>query len=323
MTTEMTVRHNGGGEMSVYDRVADPLAFITEMGKVFAHSGACGCQSEAEGKLLALACMSERKNPFQLNREFHLIGGKLSMRSDAMLAKFIEIGGQFKWIADGEDGKSAALQLTIGDNTVTSRFSMEDAKRAKLVKGGSAWEKDPAAMLRARCISRGVRMIAPQIVAGTYTPEEIDEINRDQAVAPVRTKEEVQQRQAELQAMQVQEPQQAQQSEDVIDVEASPAVVADAEPVTEQPPFEVEEKPAASAPALSPAPESSELDKILLEIVATLPMLGMDTDKLVAALNAKNPAITSLNDLGLEQARKLASNLAAKAEEARKTALGE
>ena len=47
-------------------------------------------------------------------------------------------------------------------------------KRAGLVRSGSAWDKTPAAMLRARCVSETLRAIAPEIVQGVYVPEEID-----------------------------------------------------------------------------------------------------------------------------------------------------
>jgi hypothetical protein len=54
----------------------------------------------------------------------------------------------------------------------TYSFSIEDAHRAGLLMG-NAWQKYPAAMLRARCISAVARMAFPDAISGVYTPEEL------------------------------------------------------------------------------------------------------------------------------------------------------
>jgi hypothetical protein len=51
-------------------------------------------------------------------------------------------------------------------------FSIEDAMRAGLL-GSNVWQKYPAAMLRARCISAVARMAFPDVISGVYTPEEL------------------------------------------------------------------------------------------------------------------------------------------------------
>jgi hypothetical protein len=51
-------------------------------------------------------------------------------------------------------------------------FSIEDAMRAGLL-GSQVWQKYPAAMLRARCISAVARMAFPDVISGVYTPEEL------------------------------------------------------------------------------------------------------------------------------------------------------
>lgn len=53
-------------------------------------------------------------------------------------------------------------------------FTMEDAKRAELVRKGP-WINFPAAMCRARCISAMARALFPDAIAGaSYIPEEIE-----------------------------------------------------------------------------------------------------------------------------------------------------
>ena len=51
-------------------------------------------------------------------------------------------------------------------------FDIEDAMRAGLL-GSQVWQKYPAAMLRARCISAVARMAFPDVISGVYTPEEL------------------------------------------------------------------------------------------------------------------------------------------------------
>jgi hypothetical protein len=54
----------------------------------------------------------------------------------------------------------------------TYSFTFEDAKRAGLA-GSQTWQKYPAAMLRARCISAVARLAFPDSIGGMYTPEEL------------------------------------------------------------------------------------------------------------------------------------------------------
>ena len=55
-------------------------------------------------------------------------------------------------------------------NTYT--FTMADAQKASLL-GNQTWQKYPAAMLRARCISAVARMAFPDSIGGMYTPDEL------------------------------------------------------------------------------------------------------------------------------------------------------
>jgi hypothetical protein len=54
----------------------------------------------------------------------------------------------------------------------TYSFTIEDADRADLL-GKDNWQRYPAAMLRARCISAVARLAFPDSIGGLYTPEEL------------------------------------------------------------------------------------------------------------------------------------------------------
>jgi hypothetical protein len=150
------------------------LKFVETMGDAFAKGGLVGCNTPGQGRMLALTCLCEGITPLEFARTYHLIEGKPTMRSDAMLAKFRQAGGKTKWLNVGDDGKEARAEWTYDGQTLDLVYSIEDAKRAGVVKQKSAWEKDPGSMLRARLISKAVRILAPEIVAGVYSPEEMD-----------------------------------------------------------------------------------------------------------------------------------------------------
>lgn len=124
---------------------------------------------------LFLMAQAEGMHPMTALRRFHILSdGRASMRADAMLADFrTKVGGTVKWLR--HDATSAVGLWKVGDSELEIGYTMEEARAAGYVKPGSGWMKDPAAMLRARCISRAIRMLAPEVVAGLYTPEELSD----------------------------------------------------------------------------------------------------------------------------------------------------
>jgi len=155
-----------------YSRIGTSLEAVKELGSWIARSGVFNCQKDEQGNMIALECLATRKTPFDFKREFHLVNGSLTMRSDAMLAGYRTRGGKVIW---KQFDSTAAIGVWKYDgNECEIGFTTEDAKIAGLLpaKPGSGWAKDPSAMLRARCISKAIRMLAPEVVAGVSTPEE-------------------------------------------------------------------------------------------------------------------------------------------------------
>ena len=286
------------GDVTFFDNIRDPLAFVTEIGSVFHQSGACGCKSPAEGKFLALACMCERISPFELQRRYHLMDGKLSPRAEVMLADFRRAGGSHRWIKDGSDGQSASLELTEpnGTKTVVS-YSIEDAKQAKIFREGSGWTKNPANMLRARCSSNGVRMLMPELVHGLYTPEENDDMAAESRNGETRTAMEISTRQAELQAMAAGKT----EAEEVIDVvpESAPVAVAETK-TTDDVPFDV--------------PDEKISDTVYLQIDSLLKKIGKTREEVETQIRAANPSFGTISDLTESQASSLLANIQKKIE---------
>jgi len=174
----------------MYDKISDPITAIEKMGEWIASSGMLGCTKVEQGKLIAWQCAAEKKTPFDFKREYHIINGSLSMRSDAMLAGYRVRGGKVLW--KQFDSKAAIAIWKYDGNECEIGFTENDARTAGLLpaKPGSGWAKDPSAMLRARCISKAVRMLAPEVVAGIYTQEETEDFQAapsEVAVTPAKS----------------------------------------------------------------------------------------------------------------------------------------
>ena len=205
----------------VYGRMADPLAAIDTLGKAFQQSQLMGVTTPGDGQVLALTCMCEGITPLEFSRTYHIIGGKPAMRADMMHAKFREAGGKVEWKNVGDDGKRAEAVFSFGGQSLTVAFTIEDALRMlgdKIKKPGSNWASDPGAMLRARLISKAVRILAPEIVAGVYTPEDLAGSQHEQ---PQRSEADLAARQAELDAVASQTPPDAAETQaaEIVDVQ--------------------------------------------------------------------------------------------------------
>ena len=173
---------------SLINRLDNPTAFLVESGKILQSSQMLGVHNPGDAFVLAWHCLSEGISPLEFSKRYHLIGGKLTMRADYMHAAFRNAGGRIEWLNTGEDGIEAVGNFYAAheDEPVRVAFSIEDArkllgKNAKhncdaIDAPGSGWTKDRGAMLRARVISKGIRMVAPEVIAGVYTPDELETI---------------------------------------------------------------------------------------------------------------------------------------------------
>jgi hypothetical protein len=170
-----------------YDKVADPMAAATQLGEWICRSGMFGADRPEQGNLLALQCIVERKPPLELAKHYHVIQGRLSLRADAMLALYRERGGKVVW--KQFDSNGARAQWIYDGNDIELAYTADDAKAAGFLpaRGGSGWAKFPAEMMRARLISKAVRMLCPEVVTGTYTPEEIADFAQPSPVQVLAT----------------------------------------------------------------------------------------------------------------------------------------
>ena len=109
----------------------------------------------------------------QALRQINVIKGKPTMSAELMLSMAYKHVPGFKYqIIESTTKKCVCKFERPGHAPLTHEFNMEDAKALGL-DGKDNWKKQPATMLRWRCISSGLRLVVPDAIAGVYTPEEI------------------------------------------------------------------------------------------------------------------------------------------------------
>lgn len=172
--TEIVKHEHGPSEV-----VALPINSMQDLvtlGQFVQQSGMLGASTPAAGLMIAATCQQESMSLLEFGRRYHVDNrGKVTMRSDRMLAEFMAMGGTVEWLQ--WDAVKASGKWSYGSNVdKLIEFTYKEAEEAGYIKSGSNWEKDPAAQLRARVITRAVRMICPAAVAGVYCPEEMQDV---------------------------------------------------------------------------------------------------------------------------------------------------
>ena len=193
-------------QLIAYDKIDDVPGFVNQLGRSIALSKMFGCESEEQGHIIALECISRRMPPMSIAERFHLIHGKLSKKSEAMLAEFREVvGGSHKIVSRTPDhcaivltdstGESEEFHLTWEqarqepfvydgkESTIVDCLNSGNTDKLKL-KPKYSTPRARMQMLWSRLVSDSIRCVAPEIVCGTYTPEEVGDF--DEMPAEVR-----------------------------------------------------------------------------------------------------------------------------------------
>jgi hypothetical protein len=151
-----------------------PYDEIERMGSVIARSGLFGVKTTEQAIALMLIAQAEGLHPAIAARDYHVINNRPCLRSDAMLARFQQSGGKVSWEQYTDEVVTGTFSHPIG-GSVSVTWTIEMARKAKLA-GKEVWQAFPRQMLRARCISEGIRTVFPGVVSGMYAPEEIQDI---------------------------------------------------------------------------------------------------------------------------------------------------
>lgn len=155
-----------------------PITDIERMAVAVAKSRLFGVETPDQAMALMLIAQAEGMHPAIAARDYHIIKGRPSLKADAMLARFQSAGGKVRWLAM-TDARVAGEFAHPQGGSVEIEWTLDMAKRAGLVNNDN-WRKYPRQMLRARCISEGIRTVFPGVVVGTYTPEEVQDFETPQ-----------------------------------------------------------------------------------------------------------------------------------------------
>lgn len=147
-----------------------PLDQVERMAAAMAKSGLFGIKTPDQALALMLVAQAEGLHPATAARDWHIISGKPALKADAMLARFQAAGGRVEWLEMTDTHCEAKFSHPAG-GTVTIEWTPARAKLAGITN--DMHRKYPRQMLRARCISEGIRSVFPGCVAGAYTPEEV------------------------------------------------------------------------------------------------------------------------------------------------------
>lgn len=168
MTTELAVR----------ELTPSVIEMAMKLAPTFKDSRLFGVATEAQA---ATICLKGYELGLSLTASFEFIQvidskptlsprGALALILNSPLLDGLEIKDEVD--ASGAPSACVVTMKRKGGFSYTARFSMEDAKRAGLVKPGSGWEKYPANMLRSRAVGFAADMTFPDVIGGLKRADE-------------------------------------------------------------------------------------------------------------------------------------------------------
>ena len=155
-------------------------------------SGKTGDIKSTEGMLAVCIQGAELGLPPMTSiNSIDVISGKTAI--SARLAQALVLrdmpGSDFEIIT--ETAEVCEVKLTVpGRKPYTSRYTIEEAKTAKLIKKDGNWEKNPVDMLFAKAVIRACRRVCPDVLAGMYCVEEFAESGSMEGIVDVTPAEE-------------------------------------------------------------------------------------------------------------------------------------
>jgi hypothetical protein len=171
MSTQMTTT-NSLSALSVAGSIKPMLEFATHL----VRSGFLPTAIKTPEQAVAIILTGNELGipPMQALRQIHVIQGKPTMSAELMLGfAYSRIPGFVCNITES-NAERCIVQITRPNHApYTHCFTILDAKNMGLT-GKDNWNKQPAVMLRWRCISGALKVIAPDAIAGFLTPEELN-----------------------------------------------------------------------------------------------------------------------------------------------------
>lgn len=150
---------------------------MQDMGRVFYESGMFKDTKTAAQALVKIKAGQELGLPavYSMQR-LYMVDGKLGMSAETMGALIKRTSKYNYRVREHTDTSCTVVFYEGGQEAYISTFTINDAKRAGLIKPGGAWQKYPRALLFSRALSQGGRIVCPDVLGGGYTLEELESI---------------------------------------------------------------------------------------------------------------------------------------------------
>lgn len=193
--------------MALQPAASLPISTVQDLqtlGQVLSQSELFGAKTPAQGLAIVAMCQQKRISWMDFMQNFHMIKGTVSKKTDAMLADLHRMGGTHKVVC--RTPEKAECLFKCGESEYTSSITWEDCLQepfvycggkeddiATAIMNGGKWPngkplelktkyrtpRSRMQMLWARCVSDGVRTVAPECCQGVYTPEEVSDFAED------------------------------------------------------------------------------------------------------------------------------------------------
>lgn len=168
MATQDAITLFAGADMNGATQMAKALAQSTLIPKAL--------QNKPGDVLVVLLTGREfGLGPMQAMRSIHVVEGKPTMAADLMVGLCLarrEVCEFFLLVESSGERATYRTKRVGAPDAVSMTFTIEQA-RAAGVANKDNWRKYPDAMLRARCSSALARAVYPDLLAGTYDPDEL------------------------------------------------------------------------------------------------------------------------------------------------------
>lgn len=164
---------------------SSPAEIITSLedalalGEIVAKSGMFpDVKTQAQAVMIILAGREMSIPPMAALRGMFVSKGKTEFYA-GLLSGMVKASSKYDYcVVKADDAECEITWFESGRIVGTTRFTIEEARRAKLIKPGGAWETFPSDLCFARALTRGVRRYAPDITRGAaYAPGEISELD--------------------------------------------------------------------------------------------------------------------------------------------------
>lgn len=119
--------------------------------------------------------------PVMSLQNISIVNGRLCMGGAVMLGIAKQHGVREEFIEESKERCEIKFERE-GHKPYTATFTMEDAKKIKVKSGyyladKDVWKNYPSDMLKWRTVAKGLRVIAADLLAGLYLPEEVENIS--------------------------------------------------------------------------------------------------------------------------------------------------